>query len=225
MTIVGRRKFNHPALAAAGGSGLHAAIELIYTTISNDLGGRYYARTGVADSTSEDLDHNFGIDSADVGYALYTGTHPNLTRVSNPAGAGWTIAPTVGLTKTKTTITAPNSGGPHDFVLFIFQTQGGSGGGFDDVQSFSAGATIATGTTNTLVKATTGGGGITLVLPAAAANSGRRITFKKVDAGAGVLTIDGASSETIDGALTAALGVQYGFMTVQSDGSNWHIVA
>jgi hypothetical protein len=37
------------------------------------------------------------------------------------------------------------------------------------------------------------------------------------------VTVDGNASETIDGALTYALAVQYQSITIISDGTNWHI--
>ena len=71
----------------------------------------------------------------------------------------------------------------------------------------------------------------TITLPTAADNDGRIITVKKVDSsgrssGTGnILTLDGEGSETIDGSATyVALGSQYDFVTVQCDGTEWHIL-
>ncbi len=68
-----------------------------------------------------------------------------------------------------------------------------------------------------------GSSGITITLPAAVSNSGRIYVIKKIDSGVGKITIDGNASETIDGALTWLLTLQYESVTIQCDGSNWYI--
>jgi hypothetical protein len=54
---------------------------------------------------------------------------------------------------------------------------------------------------------------------------GARLTFKRLNSGANAVTLTAVGSQTIDGAATLALGSQYAFATIQSDGSNWHVVA
>jgi len=68
---------------------------------------------------------------------------------------------------------------------------------------------------------TSGSGGVTVTLPAA--STGRVIRIKKVDSGAGFVTISGGAA-TIDGASTKALYYQYESMTLASDGTNWFAV-
>lgn len=67
------------------------------------------------------------------------------------------------------------------------------------------------------------GGPITVNLPAAAANAGRIITVKKIDSSANEVTIDPNGAETLDGAVTQSIGVQYTSYSMQSDGANWFI--
>ena len=67
-------------------------------------------------------------------------------------------------------------------------------------------------------------GTITINLPAAASHSGRIFNVKKSDSSVNAVTIDGNASETIDGSTTQVLSVQYHALTIQSDGSNWHIL-
>lgn len=124
MTLVGRRKLDHPSLGTAGGSALHASVETLYTNIGDDLGGRFKTAASVANSAVTTFEHNYGTQFADLKVLIYTGTHPNLTRVSDPVASGWTIAATVGFEKTKIDVTAPGSGGPHTFAVFIAQTRG-----------------------------------------------------------------------------------------------------
>lgn len=67
------------------------------------------------------------------------------------------------------------------------------------------------------------GGGFTFTLPAAASNSGRVFQFKKLDSSANIVTVDGNASETIDGATTYTLTIQYESITIISDGTSWYI--
>jgi hypothetical protein len=75
---------------------------------------------------------------------------------------------------------------------------------------------------NDITLATAGAAGITLTLPAAV--SGKIVIVKKVDTGAGNVTLDPPGSVTIDGAATKVLYHQYETMTCVSDGTNWFIV-
>lgn len=93
---------------------------------------------------------------------------------------------------------------------------------------FGASRTVTAATTivdsDDVVLVDTTGGSVTVTLPPAATNLGRRFTVKKLIA-ANTLTLDGNGSETIDGAATVALTTRYAARTVQSDGTAWHIVA
>ena len=77
----------------------------------------------------------------------------------------------------------------------------------DDVVLFSTGATTRTAT-----------------LPAASTVTGKIYHIKKIDAGAGLVTIDGDGAETIDGDLTPDITAQYESFMIVSDGSNWHVI-
>lgn len=64
--------------------------------------------------------------------------------------------------------------------------------------------------------------GFTILLPTAIGNTAT-ISVVKMQV-AGLITVDGAGSETIDGGLTAVLNNQYESITLKSDGSGWVIV-
>jgi hypothetical protein len=66
--------------------------------------------------------------------------------------------------------------------------------------------------------------GFTVNLPAASGRTGKVFTFKKTDSTTNVVTLDGNASETIDGATTRTLTLQYEAVNLVCDGSNWHIV-
>jgi hypothetical protein len=141
MTIVGRSKIDHPAFGADGGTALHAAIETIYTNIGDDLPGRFETASSIANSAVTTFDHNFGMAFSELKVLLYTGSHPNLTRVADPVAAGWVIAGTSGFDKTKIDVTAPSSGGPHTFALSI--TQGAFAEKLSDLPSFTSAQLIS----------------------------------------------------------------------------------
>lgn len=71
------------------------------------------------------------------------------------------------------------------------------------------------------IAATAGGSGITLTLPTAVGITGRPYHIKRVDSGAGNVTIATTSSQTIDGLSTYVLVQQWQYVEVMSDGSNW----
>jgi hypothetical protein len=73
-----------------------------------------------------------------------------------------------------------------------------------------------------LVDATSGAVTIAL-LAAATAGTGFQIAIKKTDSSGNAVTLDGNSSETIDGAATLALSTQYDIALLTCDGSNWHV--
>lgn len=61
-------------------------------------------------------------------------------------------------------------------------------------------------------------------LPSAADQLGRIYTIKRVNAGANAVTVAPSGGQTIDGAATYMLGLQYQFVTIQSNGVNWDII-
>jgi len=88
------------------------------------------------------------------------------------------------------------------------------------IQAKSADYTFAT--TDSTVNGTGGVGGITITLPAAN-SAGQICIVRKVDGGAGAVTVSRAGSDTIQGATTLALAAQYDRVVLQSDGSGtWY---
>ncbi len=82
----------------------------------------------------------------------------------------------------------------------------------------SAGYTILDNDGYDVILVSTGGSNRTIELPVVANNAGRKIKFKKTDSGTGGLIIDGASSETIDGATSATIYKQYGEADIVATG-------
>jgi len=70
----------------------------------------------------------------------------------------------------------------------------------------------------TLVNATSGA--VTITLPSAVSNAASFI-IKKTDSSTNAVTIDGYSTETIDGSTTYILNDQYNYVELVSNGTNW----
>lgn len=64
----------------------------------------------------------------------------------------------------------------------------------------------------------------TITLPAAAKYEGQVYVIKKTDSSVNTVTVDGDSSETIDGALTYVLAAQYQSVTVLCTGTGWLVL-
>jgi hypothetical protein len=94
-------------------------------------------------------------------------------------------------------------------------------GGALGVVHLTAGDTLATNEEVATCDAT--GGAFTVVLPPAAAVSGRVFTIKKVDASANAVTVDANAAELIDGAATATLTTQWESVDLRSSGTAWLI--
>ena len=61
------------------------------------------------------------------------------------------------------------------------------------------------------------------LLAASSAGDGFEVTIKKTDATKFMITVEGNSSETIDGLLNVKLRHEHASVTIVCDGSNWHI--
>lgn len=73
---------------------------------------------------------------------------------------------------------------------------------------------------------TAGAGGFTVTLPDAAKWVGKTLNFKRMDAGAGTLTLSGAGGNTIDTGATLNLSAtQYFVTSIFSDGTNWQTIS
>jgi hypothetical protein len=91
------------------------------------------------------------------------------------------------------------------------------------VRSVSTTATF--GTDDDVILGDTTGGAFSVNLPAVATSSRRVYTLKRVNAGANNLTLQANGAETIDGANTYVLTVQWQSATVVCDAATWSIIA
>jgi hypothetical protein len=114
---------------------------------------------------------------------------------------------------------------PNGVISAVYPDQGlgGSGGGtwIANVLSKSSNFTAAL---QTAYLVTTGSSNITVTLPTAVGGSTQQLFVKKVDLGAGMVTINTVSSQTIDGYTVYDLINPYQYVTILSDGTNWQII-
>lgn len=88
-------------------------------------------------------------------------------------------------------------------------------------RDITGGATLTTAEVADIITAS-GTLPYTVNLPTATSMRGRTLIFKTLVTG--TLTIDANGAETIDGALTATITVQYGVLRLYCDGTTWHSV-
>jgi lysophospholipase L1-like esterase len=67
-------------------------------------------------------------------------------------------------------------------------------------------------------------GAVTITLPTASGVAGRAFQVKKTDSSANACTIATTSAQTIDGAASVALTVQYSSRKMESDNFNWQVI-
>jgi len=98
------------------------------------------------------------------------------------------------------------------------------GGGLQPPATTIATTPITVTAANSSIYVDATGGAATVNLPTAVGNTGKIFTIAKIDSGTNTVTIDPNGSETINGATTAILSVQFDNITIQSDGANWRII-
>jgi hypothetical protein len=92
--------------------------------------------------------------------------------------------------------------------------------GFQPSYNAESGTYTALGTDHTIDCTS---GTFTVSLPSAAGMQGHIYVIK--NSGAGSITVDPNGVQTVDGASTYTLGTQYKYVTIQSTGSNWIVIA
>ena len=78
--------------------------------------------------------------------------------------------------------------------------------------------------TDVVIFADATSGAVTITLPTAASTPGYRFDIKRIDGSGNACTIARSGTDTIDGATSHTLPVQYTSLTVVSNGSAWYIL-
>ena len=172
------------------------------------LGGlyAYIGTTWTCINTANAANFTSAAAVAFAGAYAFTGTLTGITGVTFPtAGTLATLAGTE--TLSGKTLTTPIVNG-----LKV------------KVNAKSANYTVVA--TDVLIPVTTGSSAdVTITLPAAT-GTGLYLIIKKIDSGNKNVVIDGAGSETIDGALTKTISTQYGAVVIVDAGTGvWDLVS
>lgn len=118
-TQISRSKMLYPDLGHDAGAGLHAKVQTMLETLGDNDVSRIKAFVGVADSSVNEIDHNFGSNLENIWVFIYTGSGASKVRVLDPVASGYVIAEKSGSEKTHIEITAPGAGGPHTFTALV----------------------------------------------------------------------------------------------------------
>ena len=105
-------------------------------------------------------------------------------------------------------------------IAVYLQGGGATRGAF---RSVTTTGTVVSGDYLLLCDAT--GGAITMTLPAAALVPGRIYSFKRINAGANTVTVDGYGAETIDGVATHVMTPQWNSLLIMTNGVAWFILS
>ena len=105
-------------------------------------------------------------------------------------------------------------------IAVYLQGGGATRGAF---RSVTTTGTVVSGDYLLLCDAT--GGAITMTLPAAALVPGRIYAFKRINAGANTVTVDGYGAETIDGVATHVMTPQWNSLLILTNGVAWFILS
>jgi hypothetical protein len=92
----------------------------------------------------------------------------------------------------------------------------------DHIRTVTTDENVALTDTTILVDATSGD--VTLTLPTALSAESMVYNFKKIDASANQMIVDGNGSETIDGALNKSTTTQWESFSIQSNGTAWYVI-
>jgi hypothetical protein len=101
-----------------------------------------------------------------------------------------------------------------------------SGGGSSDKTwvTLSGATTLLTGDSVYRHKADASAGAFSVTLPTALGNAGLEFTVKRANSGANIVTVTTSLSQSIDGASTYLLDMQWESVTVSSDNVNWMVI-
>lgn len=182
------------------------------TTIGNASGDDLTVTASLASSIPIKTTNTYDIGSSTLGLrALYFGANSQTVKIqgSSSMSATWTF-------------TFPVTAGTTGMTMI---TDGSGTMSYRYIEKTAAKTTTYTGTGDeTTILCDASGAAFTVTLPAAASYTGKHYHIKKTDSSTNAVTIDGNASETIDGATTTTVSLQYETLTIISDGSNWHVV-
>lgn len=120
-TTISRSQLAHPDLGYEGGASLHTAMNTLYKKLGDNENARFFYNSSIIDSATITMKHNLGVAFDELRIYLYTGAQADLTRVTDPVAAGWSIVVNTGEPKLSIDVTTPSSGQPHNFAVVVIQ--------------------------------------------------------------------------------------------------------
>lgn len=132
-TEVGRLVLNHPDLNHDGGSGLHTKVRNAWAKLGDNIGSRFFTEDALADTSSQDFDHNYKTPFDDLQILIYlrntgTGELTPITASSSPSISDFGVEATPTALTTQVRVTN-NSGAARDIAVIVLQNGGGAAGG------------------------------------------------------------------------------------------------
>lgn len=230
-TSDGTKDMSISALTAAGNVSFTGSS----ITLGNATGDDLTITASLASTINIKTTNTYNIGSSTLGLAsIYLGANSQTVRImaSGSTSETWTLTLPVsngdasqilqtdgsGVTSWQTRLATPTVSG---FITTFVPTVASA-----TVTKTNTDYTILDNDGYDLILVSAGAAQRTMTLPTAADNTGRIITIKKTDAGAGTVVIDGEGSETIDGtALTNTISSQYAYITLQCNGTMWVTIA
>ncbi len=127
-TNVSRLKLVHPDIGYEGGVALHTFIRNGWTKLGDNINSRFFVKTDLADSASQDFEHNFLCDFSELNVLLYaydeiTSELTRITQGGTPDRDDFTIEATPAAEKSQLRVTN-NTGSTQDIAIVVVQGRG-----------------------------------------------------------------------------------------------------
>ena len=219
---LGRTKLvTWPDLNDPAGASQVNTIQAAVLVMSDNAPARVAEFPAIADSATVELDHNMGINLDQLTVLIYSGSHPNMTRIQDPEGIAvpWAIAEKTSFEKLVLEITAPASGGPHTFTAIVLNDVMKDYKTTIDSRAVSSNITLA----DKILYRVGTSAPRSLELPPVSEKLYVELKDVTGSAASNNVTLTTPGAETIDGELTQTLN-QWDNMCIQSDGANWVIL-
>jgi hypothetical protein len=212
-TSDGTKDFSISALTCAGTVSMNGNV-----TLGNASGDDITITGSIAADIPLKTDGSYDIGSSSLGLDIcYFGDGGgNTVGIDCPA-----IASNFIFTLPAFSMTMPTADGADKDYM---ETDGSGAISFVGGPSITSKTTTYTATTADKVISVQTSSAWTLTLYAASGNAGRTLDIVKTSSDYNALTIDGNSSETINGGTTTSINTQYERLSIRCDGSNWHIM-